>query len=335
MKKTEYDFREFPIRAAASNELVGDILENSLSLLRDLSKARLQIPVVDTVRCQIVLFTDNEKIGIMNKSKKAHVQDLTDRFGESNEEPVVARAPGRVNLIGGHTDYNDGFVLPLAIDYYLTVTGRRCDDQTVTVYSKQFDETHSFSLGSLANADDEGWISYVKGVVKHLTPNELGGMELLIDSEIPQGAGLSSSAALELAIATVFDAAYDLNLSAHERAIQCWQAENNYVGLNCGIMDQFAVTFGREDHALFLDCRTREIEQIPLETDDLQVLIVDTNVTHELVDSAYNQRREECSTGADQLAEQLDHDVTTLRDVSVEEFEAHQDRLSEADSKPV
>ncbi len=253
---------------------------------------------------------------------------LTTIFGESNQQAFVAISPGRVNLIGGHTDYNEGFVLPAAIGQYVNVAARPRTDKTVAAYSEEYDEIREFSLED-ADPDAKGsWIDYVEGVCTQLAQDHaLRGAEFVVRSDLPSGAGLSSSAALELAVAAAVDRMNDLECSNRTLARHCWRAENEFVGVNCGIMDQYAVALSAENSALFLDCRDEAVEHIPFPAETVNAVVINTTVTHELVESAYNERRAQCERGVALFDRCLDREVTSLRDISIDDFEAYQERL--------
>lgn len=252
------------------------------------------------------------------------------RFGEPEQ---VASAPGRVNLVGGHTDYNDGFVLPVAIDRRTAVAVRPREDRTVRVHTAASDQTVTFPLET-PDPGEPRWADYPKGVAWALDEagHDLRGADLAIAGDVPVGAGLASSAALEVATAFallgVADDAPETDSERRALARACQRAEREFVGVDCGILDQFAVTLCARDSALFLDCRTEATERVPL-APDVSVLVVDTTVTHELVDSAYDERRAECERGAALFADLLAHDVDALRDVSPAEFERHAGSLPE------
>lgn len=236
------------------------------------------------------------------------------------------QAPGRVNLIGEHTDYNDGFVLPCAIDYQTLVAVTPRDDMTVSVvavdYSNQQDE---FSLDSDIQAHPtQLWSNYVRGVVKHLQlrGHVLKGANLAITGNVPQGAGLSSSASLEVAIGETFRGLYNLSLTKAEVALNGQQAENQFVGCQCGIMDQMVSACGSNLNALLLDCRSLEAELISM-PENLAVMIINSNVKRGLVDSEYNTRRLQCEEAARNLG------LAALRDISLVELKKNKDKLSE------
>lgn len=234
------------------------------------------------------------------------------------EPDFYVRAPGRVNLIGEHTDYNDGFVLPCAIDYETVVALQRRDDDKVVVvaadYANQKDE---FSLSQPIEAHaDQLWSNYIRGVVKYLLEKgfSLKGLNMVVSGNVPQGAGLSSSASLEVAIGQAFNDAYQLGLTPAAIALNGQEAENKFVGCNCGIMDQMISASGEKDHALLLDCRSLETRLVKM-PEDLAILIVHSNVKRGLVDSEYNTRREQCETAARHFG------VKALRDVTLEQLQ--------------
>ena len=229
------------------------------------------------------------------------------------------QAPGRVNLIGEHTDYNDGFVLPCAIDYQTVISAAPRTDRTVRVIAADYDnQTDEFSLDAPILAhDSQQWSNYVRGVVKHLLNRDksFGGADLVISGNVPQGAGLSSSASLEVAVGTVFQQLYHLPLDGAQIALNGQEAENQFVGCNCGIMDQLISALGKKDHALLLDCRTLGTRAVSM-PQGVAVIIINSNFKRTLVGSEYNTRREQCETGARFFQQ------PALRDVSLEQFNA-------------
>lgn len=242
------------------------------------------------------------------------------QFGRAPEG--FAEAPGRVNLIGEHVDYNDGLVLPFAIDRSVIVAWARRDDDGVWVYSADFDEHSRFNLKNVTNAEPGVWANYVRGVASVLAATEMsvGGMEIALTGDVPQGAGLSSSAAIEVAVAGAFRDAYALPIDDVALARLCQRAENEFVGVRSGVMDQFASTVSRRGHALLIDCRTFAHEAVPLhlEAAGLAIVIADSGVTRRLVKSAYNDRRRECAEAGTLLREKLSRpELTSLRDVTV------------------
>ncbi|WP_129115460.1 galactokinase [Halegenticoccus tardaugens] len=262
----------------------------------------------------------------MNDDMRAVGAAMADEFDGQGD--VVAVAPGRVNLLGGHTDYNEGYVLPVTIDRRVVAVGRKRSDRTIAVRSRDYDERRSFSLDDVQRDGEVTWIDYVKGVAAQFRSDGLPGVDLAVGGDVPRGAGLASSAAFELAIGAALSVLSDRSFSPRELALRCWRAENEFVGVECGIMDQFASALGRAESALFLDCRSRSFERIPFDAGTIRVVVIDTNVTHELADSAYNRRRAECREAAARFDELLNREVTTLRDVSPTEFETHADDVS-------
>jgi len=232
-----------------------------------------------------------------------------------NAKPeFIVRAPGRVNLIGEHTDYNDGFVLPMAIDHAVWIALSPRDDAKVRVRSLDLGVDSAFDLLSLTKG--EGWLEYIKGIAFQLQKAGYGlkGFDAMMTGDVPRGAGLSSSAAVELATARAFAAVSGFTWDAAQMARISQKAENEWVGVNCGIMDQMASAACEAGYALFLDCRTLEYQHAPL-PENTSVVILDTSTRRGLVDSAYNERRSQCEEAARWFG------VKALRDVSVEEFE--------------
>ena len=227
------------------------------------------------------------------------------------------QAPGRVNLIGEHTDYNDGFVLPCAIDFQTVVAASKRDDNLIEVISADFGNQKDQFLVTeeITSHPEYMWANYIRGVVKCLIARgyKLGGANLVVSGNVPQGAGLSSSAALEVVIGQTFKTLYDLDISATEIALNGQQAENEFVGCNCGIMDQLISAEGQKDHALLLDCRSLETKAISMPK-GLTVMIINSNIKRGLVDSEYNTRREQCEEAAAHFS------VKALRDLDLETF---------------
>ena len=250
---------------------------------------------------------------------------LRDAFGDDATDPVVALAPARVNLVGGHTDYNDGLCLPMAIDRHVAVAAEPREDDRIRVYAAEFDETATFSPAD----EPSGWIAYVAAVARVLREDrDVPGVDLAIASTVPIGAGLSSSASLELAVGRALVELAGQAMPSADLALACWRAERTGVGVECGILDQFAVALCRSSAALFLDCRTREYEHVPV-AGDVGVLVVDTGVSHELADSAYNDRVRECTAAVSALQDASGAKLSSLRDVDREMLESHADALDD------
>ena len=245
-------------------------------------------------------------------------QKVTQEFERRFDAPpaFVVRAPGRVNLIGEHTDYNDGFVLPMAIDRAMWIALRPRGDQRVVGHSLDLGQVVEFPLTSLKKGD-EGWVEYLKGMAWALQEagHALQGWEGTVAGDIPIAAGLSSSAALEMAAAHAFAVVSDLAWDAAAMAKLGQRAENEWVGVNCGIMDQMISAAGVADHALLIDCRSLETQPVPLPPDTV-IVVLDTATRRGLVDSAYNERRAQCEAAARFFG------VLALRDVSEAQFQA-------------
>jgi galactokinase len=252
---------------------------------------------------------------------------FVEMFGSA---PRCFRAPGRVNLIGEHTDFNEGFVLPMAIEHSTVAAAAPRTDRRVRVYSLNLHETAEFDLDHPGAPRRGVWLDYVEGVAQALEARgmSLRGVDLVVQSDVPAGAGLSSSAALEMATGLALLTVSGAELDMVSLALAGQQAEHVYVGMMCGIMDQFIAALGRPGHALLIDCRTLEATPIPLDTSDTRVVICDTHVKHELASSGYNARRAECERGVVLLNGALPG-VRALRDVSVEDFERHEGLLPE------
>jgi galactokinase len=253
-------------------------------------------------------------------------QEFERRFGAP--PTFVVRAPGRVNLIGEHTDYNDGFVLPMAIDRAIWIAMRPRGDQRVVGHSLDFEQPVEFSVVEVEQVSvseaTPAWGEYLRGVAWALQEagHTLQGWEGVVASDVPIGASLSSSAALEMATARVFAVTSGLQWDATSMAKIGQRAENEWVGVNCGIMDQMISAAGKADHALLIDCRSLEAQPVPLPP-GTAVVVLDTATRRGLVDSAYNERRAQCEAAARFFG------VLALRDVSVARFQAQADRLDD------
>jgi galactokinase len=246
----------------------------------------------------------------------------------------IAIAPGRVNLIGEHTDYNEGFVLPVAIDRAVTAAFAPRSDRLVHARSLDFSQDDSFSLDTIDRLEGSSWANYVRAVAAVLQQAgyPLTGIDIAIHGDIPVGAGLSSSAALEVAVLGALQSTAELEIAPRDQALLTQRAENQFVGVNCGIMDQMTSILGRRGHALFIDCRTLETELIPLDlaAHNLKIVVAQTGVTHTLSASAYNQRRDECSEALRTLSHTItERPLLSLRDITPLDLEAHAAALPE------
>ncbi len=236
----------------------------------------------------------------------------------------VVRAPGRVNLIGEHTDYNEGFVMPLAIDRQILIALRKRDDGRIVVHSLDFENTLALAPSQLRQPGNDGWGEYVKGVVRALqqADYEVCGWEGVVAGDIPKGAGLSSSAALELAVAKACAVASDMPWDPVHMALIGQKAENEWVGMQCGIMDQMISACGEEGHALLIDCRTFETTPVPLPQNTV-IAVMDTGTRRGLVDSAYNERRRQCQEAAGVFGKAV------LRDLTMADLNARKAQLTD------
>jgi len=243
--------------------------------------------------------------------------------------PRLFRAPGRVNLIGEHTDYNDGFVMPVAIDFFTQILLFPLDARALEFYSDNFKEKVVLDFDNLPKSRSRHWSDYVVGVALMLIRegHELRGARLMISSDVPIGSGLSSSAALEVATAYALAMTSDLKIERVELAKLCRRAENEFVGARVGIMDQFVSFFGETDKALLLDCRSLEFEHLPVPP-SAQLVICNTMVKHDLASGAYNERRQQCEEGVERLRTVLPN-VIALRDVTSQQLEEHRKELPE------
>jgi len=239
----------------------------------------------------------------------------------------IFRAPARVNLIGEHTDYNDGFVMPSAIGFYTWVAAAKRPDRNLRAYSDIFNEEIALSLEELSGPPRRHWSDFVRGVAASLQEagHRLSGANLAILGEVPLGAGLSSSASLEVALALALTAVAGVNLSRLELVKLCQRAEHEYVGTRCGIMDQFAVNFSEEGNALLLDCRSLEYRLLPIPR-NLRLVVCNSMVRRELASGEYNLRRSDCETGVKLLQIHLPA-VKALRDVEIQDLERFKSEL--------
>ncbi len=239
------------------------------------------------------------------------------------QEPAfLVAAPGRVNLIGEHTDYNEGFVLPAAIDQHVVMAVGPRDDRRVRLCALDFDQSTTFPLDDIEPVKKQTWSNYQRGVAWALQEEgyTLQGVDAVITSDIPIGSGLSSSAAVEVAMAYAFQRVGSLELDGVKRALLCQKAENAFVGMRCGIMDQYIISLGERDHALLIDCRSLDYSPVPVPT-GYSIVVCDTKKRRGLVDSEYNARRQECERGAEILG------VPALRDLTPRELEANEEKL--------
>jgi galactokinase len=259
----------------------------------------------------------------------AHLTDaFTKLFGAA--PTLAASAPGRVNLIGEHTDYNDGFVLPMAIGRRTYALARPIPGTLITLASTNQPDTATFTADASLAPTTPKWANYVKGVFAGFVTRGLlkpTGLQILISSDVPLGGGLSSSASLEVATATLIEQLLSQSLSGPDKALLCQKAEHTFAFMPCGIMDQFISTMGQEGHAMLLDCRSLQATQVPLNDPNLAVLIANSNVKHELTGSEYPERRDACHQAAKLLG------VKALRDLTPDQLLAGKSKLSDLQFK--
>ena len=244
--------------------------------------------------------------------------------------PRLFRAPGRVNVIGEHTDYNDGFVMPFAIDRSTVVAGALRDDTKLRIYAADLGESAEVDLAAAPVTRRGSWIDYVEGTARCVAKSfgEIRGADLLIRSSVPIGGGLSSSAALEVSVGYALLRLNHLEIDGKKLALAAQQAEHEFVGTRSGIMDQFTATFSRNGTAMLLDCRSLEIDHIELDDREASFVVIDTQVKHSLASSEYNTRREECEAGV-AILQKLRPEIRALRDVTPDDLKTAKNKLSE------
>ena len=248
-------------------------------------------------------------------------QKFTEHYGYNAEQTVFA--PGRVNIIGEHTDYNDGFVMPCAINYGMAVSFAKRNDSIWRVYAIDINEQDEFDLSQDFTQSEHKWANYVRGVVKYIQeqcPEFKQGADLVMTSDVPMSSGLSSSAALEISIGKTCQVLGNLPLSLAQIALIGQKAENKFVGANCGNMDQLTSALGQKDHLIMIDCRSLDITPTPV-PQGYSIAIINSNVKHDLVTGEYNSRRQECEQAAKFFG------VKALRDVTPEQFHARENEL--------
>ncbi|MFU0824624.1 galactokinase [Clostridium sp.] len=251
------------------------------------------------------------------------MRDFSEVF-KTDKEIYAFFAPGRVNLIGEHTDYNGGYVFPCALNFGTYALARKREDSKVKMISKNFEELGviEFDINNLVYREEDNWANYPKGIIKTFKDaryNIDSGLEILFFGNIPNGAGLSSSASIELATSIALKSLFNLNILMIEMVELSQKSENQFNGVKCGIMDQFACGMGRKDHAILLDTNKMRYEYVPIKLDGISIVIANTNKHRDLMDSKYNERRSECENALRALQEKLE--IFSLGDLSEEEFE--------------
>ena len=245
-------------------------------------------------------------------------------------EPLIIRSPGRVNIIGEHTDYNEGFVLPGAIDKSIYIAISKRDDNRIELYAGDFEETYACTIEEVAPTK-EVWPNYILGIVDQLKKSGFGlkGFNAVVDGDVPIGAGLSSSAAVECATVFALNELFGLRVDKMDMVKLAQRAEHAFAGVKVGIMDMFASMFGKKDHVIKLDCRSLEYEYVPFHLEQIKIVLLNTNVKHSLASTEYNTRREQCEQGVHWISEHRPG-IKSLRDVTIEmldEFVLPKDRL--------
>ncbi|TDS32353.1 galactokinase [Halanaerobium congolense] len=265
----------------------------------------------------------------MNKKELWDKFDST--FRDFDLENGAYAAPGRVNLIGEHTDYNDGFVMPMAIEKEITMLAQLRPDKKIKFYSLDYDQLVEYDLNNLEYDQENVWANYLLGVVDEIQKlgKKLQGFNLMFTGNVPQGSGLSSSAALEVVTAMTICDLHKIKIDGVEMALLAQRAENNFVGVQCGIMDQYISRLGKKDHALLIDCRSNDYQLVPFKNNDYQILICNSKVERGLVDSEYNQRRNECNQAVEFFAKKENEKITALRDVELKTVEKYKGEIPE------
>jgi galactokinase len=246
-----------------------------------------------------------------------------------NEAPLfVIASPGRINLIGEHVDYNDGFVLPAAIDKYMFVAVSHRNDSQILLHATDLNQNYQTNLDAALQPSSSGWPNYVLGVIDELRKDGhvVSGFNMLITGNIPIGAGVSSSAALECATVFACKHLFDLDISKQAMVQTAQRAENNFVGVNCGVMDQFASMFGKADHVIKLDCSDLSYTYFPFKLEGISIVLFDTFVKHSLASSEYNTRRQECETGLAALRQQFS--IASFREATLDMLDTVADSIS-------
>ncbi|QHI68911.1 galactokinase [Tichowtungia aerotolerans] len=270
-----------------------------------------------------------EKTAVIEKATTAHI----DKFGKTPDSK--AWAPGRIEVVGNHTDYNEGTVLSAAIDRGHAFCISKSDKPGIRLLAVDVDQVAEFDTSDMEKVSGAGWANYVKGVffyIQEITGEPIDAIDCTFFGSIPMGAGLSSSAALEVASATAVLNLIGKTLDLKEVAKLCQKAEQKFAGTNCGLLDQFSSIFGRHHGLIHSDFRSLEVSGVDL-PDDIEFLVVNPKVQHSLADSPYNERRERCEQAAEELAKRIDHPVSALRDVSWEEFEQFKGQIDPGAAK--
>ncbi|HTQ27794.1 MAG TPA: galactokinase, partial [Puia sp.] len=253
-------------------------------------------------------------------------RQFEERYGK---QPLITAAPGRVNLIGEHTDYNQGFVLPGAVAKRIYVALHPNSEGTIRLFANQFNEGFSFSTDDIRPV--KGWSTYLLGMISQFRKRgkQTGGLDVLVDGDVPLGAGMSSSAALCSAFGFALNTWFDWGFTRMELALAGQKTEHEFAGVQCGIMDQFASLYGRAGHVIRLDCRSLEYEYIPFHYPDFKIVLINSMVSHSLAGSEYNIRRAQCEEGVSVLQKYFPA-VQSLRDVTIDQLEQYKQNMPAA-----
>jgi galactokinase len=261
----------------------------------------------------------------MNDHEQQVRLEFLNQFGK---EPLIIRSPGRINLIGEHTDYNDGFVMPAAIDKEIVFAIAHADSDQSAVYALKYQQSIQIDIQNPEKLKQPMWANYLLGVLYQLKHRgyDIKPFSCVVGGDVPMGAGLSSSAAMECGFAFALSELFDLRVPKLDIVKMAQWAEHNYVGVQCGIMDQFASVMSKEGHVILLDCRSITHRYVPIDLKDCTIILCDTKVKHSLVDSEYNTRRSECEEGV-QILQKYFPQVKSLRDVTIDMLIEHQEEL--------
>ena len=256
---------------------------------------------------------------------------FSEKFTDTGLVKGAFSAPGRVNLIGEHTDYNEGFVLPIAIGKKIIMLGQLRNDRLIQVFDLGYKAEVKFYLDNLFPSKKDTWVNYLMGVMDEIQKAgyPLQGANLIFISNIPKGAGLSSSAALEVVTALTMAKLNLLEIKPVEMAHLCRRAENNFIGVACGIMDQYVSCLGKKNHALFINCGINDYELVSFKDQNYQIVICNSKIQRGLVDSEYNKRKEECKMATEFFKHKLNREIRALRDITIDEYKRYRAQLPE------
>jgi len=269
-----------------------------------------------------------EKLEIREYLKRLHdlffnifVKGNKDKENTFKREDLInILSPGRVNIIGEHTDYNLGLSINTAINKYIFMAGFKNKKGYVEIFSKNLGNSGKFSLDNITFDKNTGWMNYIKGVLKEYIKHgyKIGGFDIVIDSNLPIGAGMSSSASLEVGVATFIEELFNLKVGIKEKVKFCNSAENNFVGVNCGLMDQFSVVYGKENYVIYLNFKDLSYEYIPFDLKEKLILVINSKEERNLADTGYNERRKECDDAVKLISKMIkDKNIRSLSDVSL------------------